>query len=109
IAAKKAVVAAGYESGAYLRDAPVRLKSTYAIATQPINDWPHRDLLIWETARPYIYLRSTPDGRIMLGGEDEDFRDPRRRDRLIGRKMQRLERKLEALFPRLETRTDYSW
>lgn len=25
--------------------------------------------MMWETARPYLYLRSTPDGRVVAGGE----------------------------------------
>ncbi|HMC26559.1 MAG TPA: FAD-dependent oxidoreductase [Verrucomicrobiae bacterium] len=109
ITARKVVVAAGYESAAFLKKIPVRLKSTYAIATEPVKDWAHRDLLIWEMARPYIYLRVTSDGRILIGGEDENFRDPKRRDRLIPSTTRRLETKLSRLFPGLRTKTAYAW
>jgi glycine/D-amino acid oxidase-like deaminating enzyme len=42
--------------------------------------------MIWEASDPYLYLRTTPDGRIICGGEDEDFSDEAARDRLLGRK-----------------------
>lgn len=109
ITARRVVVASGYEPGTFLKQIPVRLKSTYVIATEPVKNWPHRDLLIWETARPYIYSRSTQDGRVLIGGEDENFRDPERRDRLIASKARRLEKKFSKLVPGLTTKTAYAW
>jgi glycine/D-amino acid oxidase-like deaminating enzyme len=41
--------------------------------TEPLESttgWPDR-CLVWETGRPYIYIRETDDGRLMVGGEDE--------------------------------------
>jgi hypothetical protein len=32
------------------------------------------DTLFWNTAEPYMYMRTTDDNRL-LGGEDEDFVD----------------------------------
>ena len=109
ITASKVVVAAGFESGSFLKKIPVHLKSTYAIATQPLKQWLHAHLLIWETARPYIYLRTAADNRILVGGEDEDFRDPKRRDRLIRTKAGRLKSRLEKLVPELQTQTACAW
>ena len=31
--------------------------------------------LIWEASKPHLYLRSTSDGRLVVGGEDEDVTD----------------------------------
>ncbi|MFK4390705.1 hypothetical protein ABH916_002633 [Peribacillus frigoritolerans] len=28
-------------------------------------------MMIWETARPYLYARKTPGNRIIIGGLDE--------------------------------------
>jgi glycine/D-amino acid oxidase-like deaminating enzyme len=111
VTANKIVLAAGFESQCYLKKKLVKLKSTYAIATEPLDelDGRHKQLLIWETARPYFYLRTTRDGRIMIGGEDEDFQDPDRRDRLIPKKTRILERKIRKLFPRLKGRTEFAW
>lgn len=70
IRAKKVIFAAGYESQEIKKDRGAILESSYAIATKPIGDsamW-HEQCLIWETARPYLYIRSTADGRVIIGG-----------------------------------------
>ena len=46
--------------------------------------------MVWNTEDPYIYLRTTDDGRILIGGEDEEFRNPEKRDSLITNKEQKL-------------------
>jgi glycine/D-amino acid oxidase-like deaminating enzyme len=55
--------------------------------------------LLWEAARPYFYLRTTGDGRLLMGGEDEPFRDPEKRDRLIARKAVKLLKTYAAFYP----------
>jgi glycine/D-amino acid oxidase-like deaminating enzyme len=64
-----------------------------------LNGWGEDRCLIWEHSRPYLYLRTTAEDRVMFGGEDEDFRDPIRRDRLIGKKAERLTERFRELFP----------
>ncbi len=59
--------------------------STWAIATRPQHGaiWPEA-AFIWEASDPYLYMRATKDGRVICGGEDEDFTDEdkaRRADR----------------------------
>ena len=84
--------------------------STWAIATvpQPRRLWPER-CFIWEASEPYLYLRTTPDGRVICGGEDEDFVDEEARDRLIEAKTATLQKKLAKLLPVLDTRADFAW
>jgi len=103
IEARWIVVAAGFETAARAIRRVVRLKSTYALVTRPVTGFPGwRDrCLIWEMKRPYIYLRTTADKRIMIGGEDEDFVDAQRRDRLLGKKRAILSQKLKRLFPEI--------
>jgi glycine/D-amino acid oxidase-like deaminating enzyme len=31
------------------------------------------EVLIWNTADPYLYVRTTADNRVLVGGRDEDF------------------------------------
>jgi glycine/D-amino acid oxidase-like deaminating enzyme len=91
ISAKKMVFATGYETQNYLKQRVAQLKSTFALVTEPVihtDAWVNH--LLWEAARPYFYLRTTDDGRLMMGGEDEPFRDPEKRDRLIERKAAKL-------------------
>jgi glycine/D-amino acid oxidase-like deaminating enzyme len=84
--------------------------STWAIATkpQPRKIWPE-DCFVWEASDPYLYLRSTPDGRVICGGEDEEFSDDEARDALIPKKTAAIARKLGRLFPGLDTTPEFAW
>ena len=61
VRARRLVVAAGYEVARQLRQDRGHLHSTWAFVSEPFPDlswWPDR-CLIWETRRPYLYLRTT--------------------------------------------------
>lgn len=104
------VFATGYELPRCVPKRRHHILSTYAIATvrQPRNLWPE-DCFIWEASDPYLYLRSTPDGRVICGGEDEDFADAESRDALIPKKVAAIRRKLARLLPDLDTTPDFAW
>lgn len=112
IRAKWLVVAAGYEVERFLPNHPMRLHSTYAIASEPVKafpGWPAGLPVIWETGDPYLYLRTTTDRRVILGGYDEPFRDPAARDRLLGRKVAALRRRFQRLFPHIPLEVATAW
>lgn len=103
IRARRITLATGYEFATDVSRKFVRLLSTYALATQPAlkpNAW-QREWVIWESSRPYFYLRTTPDGRFLFGGADEKFRSGRLRDRRIPQKSRGLCRQFKRLFPAL--------
>lgn len=110
ISAKNLIYATGYEVPPEVSARGHKIHSTYAITTrpQPDNLWPQK-CLIWEAAEPYLYLRVTPDGRIICGGEDESFEDEEKRDRLLPQKTARLEKALSKLFPHIDSRAEYAW
>ncbi len=54
-------------------------------------------------------MRATRDGRVICGGEDEDFSDEEERDALIGAKSARLSKKLKKLFPHLDAEAEFAW
>ena len=111
VRARYVVVAAGYESERFLPKPVAKLHSTFALVTEPVksfNGWPQR-CLVWQTARPYLYARTTPDNRIMVGGEDVPFRDPEHRDALVPKKAAILLEKARRLFPRIEMQPAYGW
>jgi glycine/D-amino acid oxidase-like deaminating enzyme len=112
INARHVVCAPGYESAAFLPKLVMKIHSTYALATQPLpeNDlWKER-ALIWETARPYNYFRTTDEGRIMAGGGDVRFKNPALRDALLGQKEQDLLAQCAILLPHLKNLiADFSW
>jgi glycine/D-amino acid oxidase-like deaminating enzyme len=111
IRARKIVFANGYEIPAGLRKDIVQLKSTYALASSPCERLPAKltQCLIWETARPYFYMRTTQDGRVLIGGEDDDFDNPKRRDARVPRKSKKLVKRFETMFPEIDLAIDYSW
>lgn len=111
IKAKKLVIACGYESQKYLPYKVEKLKSTYCIACEPLSDkdfW-YKNCLIWETALPYLYLRTTADNRILVGGKDDPFTNPRKRDTAISIKAKNLESSFLKLFPHIPFKTDFQW
>jgi glycine/D-amino acid oxidase-like deaminating enzyme len=110
IEARHVVLATGYELADIVPANAHRIISTWAIATrpQPRKLWPGV-AFIWEASDPYLYMRATADGRVVCGGEDEDFSDEARRDDLIPRKTAAIARKLARLFPDLDTRPEFAW
>ncbi|WP_348648241.1 FAD-binding oxidoreductase [Rhizobium sp. ARZ01] len=64
---------------------------------------------MWEGSDPYLYFSSTPDGRIIVGGEDEEsataFQDP---GKLKG-KSQTLRKKLADLLKIQIEEPEYQW
>lgn len=111
IKARKLVIACGYESAQYIPRKIQTLQSTYAIISEPgaTNHHWYQNALIWETARPYLYLRTTDDNRILIGGKDDNFSNPRRRDKALAAKARSLEHSFNKLLPGIHFRTDFKW
>lgn len=111
IKAKKLVIAAGYESGQYIPKKVQDLQATYAICSEPQSpgDLWHRNSLIWETASPYLYMRTTGDNRIIVGGKDILFSSAVKRDRQLSQKAKSIEKSFAKLFPSINFKTDFKW
>jgi glycine/D-amino acid oxidase-like deaminating enzyme len=105
------VFATGYETPPGLGDDIVQLNSSYALASFPLPEEGRAatDLIIWNTERPYFYLRPAEGNRVVIGGGDVPFRDAEVRDRLLPGRIRALERRLEAMFPTLRTETEHAW
>ena len=111
IATRKLIICCGYESQRYIPKRVELQKSTYAIVSEPFakqNFW-YKNSLIWETAMPYLYLRTTSDNRILVGGKDDEFYNPEKRDERIPFKTKRLEQAFKKLFPQIPFKTDFAW
>jgi glycine/D-amino acid oxidase-like deaminating enzyme len=112
ISARKAVFATGYETPSFLDQSIVRLLSTYAFATEPLartDGWGEDRCLIWETARPYFYARTTTDGRAIVGGADTPFASAHKRHRLLVRRTRKVEDQFRDLFPAIPFAVDWRW
>jgi glycine/D-amino acid oxidase-like deaminating enzyme len=110
VQAQHVVLAAGYELPFFPIPGEHKTISTFAIATRPQHrsPWPE-DVLIWEASDPYLYARTTIDGRVLCGGEDDEFSDDTERDAHIDAKAARIARKLGRLVPHLDTQPAYAW
>ena len=65
--------------------------------------------LLWESSRPYLYLRSTADDRLLIGGEDDGIDIPMRRDARIEKKATKLLARAKELLPALPLKVAFSW
>lgn len=101
INARHVIFAAGYENMEIRKEKQASFVSTYTVTTQPVADlssWYNRTLL-WETVRPYLYVRTTVDNRIIVGGLDENTAYPKRRDSKLIHKKDMLLAAFNRLFP----------
>jgi len=112
IKAKKLVYATGYESINFIKEKIVDLHSTYATVTEQANNktefWKD-NAIIWNTANPYLYMRTTTDKRIIVGGRDEVFFNSEKRDKLIDKKRNLLVSDFNRVFPDIEFKPEFSW
>ena len=116
IAADRVVVATGYATEEFKPLAGrARMMNTYVVATPRLSAAERRrvglgDVMLWDTGRPYHYLRWTPDHRLLFGGRDSP-RVPRgTRPAALQRRADELCADLAALYPSLAgMRPDYAW
>lgn len=112
IKAKKLVYANGYEATKYIDKKIIDLHSTYASISEQNTagaDLWKEEVLIWNTADPYLYVRSTKDKRIIVGGRDEPFINADKSNSLIVLKAKQLKKDIEKLFPVLDYKPEFNW
>ncbi|MBV2246358.1 MAG: FAD-binding oxidoreductase [Lentimicrobium sp.] len=111
IQCKQVINCTGYESTAWLKEDIVKLKNTFAIASEAFNALPEafKDKIYWDNSSPYFYFRGTEDNRIVMGGGDVNFKNTAARDALIDKKEKMLVKKFHQLFPDIQFKSDYAW
>ena len=112
VRARKAIFATGYNVPPFVPRKSIRLTSTFSFATSPLatfDGWGEDRCLIWETARPYVYLRTTPDGRAIVGGADVPFKGSHKIEKVQDKQVERLSKQFAELFPRIPFDVDWSW
>ena len=110
LAAGAVVFATGYELANGVPTQGHAITSTWAFATrpQPQAIWGSGEL-IWEASDPYLYIRTTEDGRVIVGGEDEPIDDANTRDTLLPTKVRALQAKTAQLLPQVDLTADFAW
>ncbi len=111
IKAKKIIYCIGYESKNLINEHFVNLKSTYAIVSEIVQkkEKDIDNILVWNTDNPYMYMRTTDDGRLLIGGGDEDFYDAEKRDELLNKKEKEILKTLKKIKPDYQFYTDFVW
>jgi glycine/D-amino acid oxidase-like deaminating enzyme len=112
IRARTVILAAGYETQRWLSKRVARNRSTYACISDPLPArllGPLARTLIWEAARPYHYLRTTTDHRVLVGGEDDAVDIPARRDRLVHKRERALVEYVAKLLPSVPYVPAFAW
>jgi glycine/D-amino acid oxidase-like deaminating enzyme len=111
VTAAHVAVCAGYESLEFLPRDVADVNNTFALVTEPLNprQWVDTLPLMWESARPYFYMRGTPDGRLLVGGADVPFKNAAARDLLLPRQIRRLEDQYRDLFGAELPPVAYTW
>lgn len=98
--ASHVVFATGYQFLKAMEHPSHRVVSTWALASAPGVVHPAwlDEFLVWEGSDPYLYFRTTPDGRIIAGGEDEDSPTSHSDPKKMQRKMRLIRQKLKKLI-----------
>ncbi len=111
IKAKKIIFCSGFESTLLLKEKVAELIYTYAcVSEQHIKVNKNlNDVLIWDTNDPYLYMRTTDDGRLLVGGEDSPYKETIMQQEIKERKATLLIRKLNKTIPNINFIEDISW
>jgi glycine/D-amino acid oxidase-like deaminating enzyme len=111
VEARKAIFCTGYETVLPLPARGMTITSSWAAATAPgaaYPPWLDR-LVAWEAAKPYLYLRTTADGRLLVGGEDAALDSPSYRADTLAQKGRRLAAKTARLLPGVRPAWTHVW
>lgn len=111
ISAKKIVFCSGFESVNLLKEKVAKLIYTYATVSEPNIPKSSKlnNILIWNTQDPYLYMRTTDDGRFLVGGEDDTFSESIFQQNKKEKKAKKLIQKLKKVIPELDFVEDFSW
>jgi glycine/D-amino acid oxidase-like deaminating enzyme len=111
VEARAAIFCTGYEVLTGLPNRAMKITSSWAAATAPRADYPAwlDQTLVWEAAKPYLYLRTGADGRLIVGGEDAELDSPSYRAQTLGLKARRLADKTRKMLPGLKPKWTHVW
>lgn len=111
IDAKKIVFCTGFETLQMFKKKYAEIVTTFAcVSEQNLNFFDTLDnTLIWDTADPYIYMRTTDDKRLLVGGEDIKYKYGPISEKIKKHKSDNLIKKLNKLFPKINFIVDYVW
>ncbi len=111
VKAKKIVYCTGYETVNMFEERIADLHSTYACVSEEkikINKEVN-NILLWNTRKPYLYMRTTDDGRLLVGGGDSRFTSATFMQQNKEKKSKELMKQLQELMPGINFIEDIMW
>lgn len=108
---KKVIFCSGFETTKILKEKVAKLFYTYACISEQdikISAKLHKTL-VWDTADPYLYMRTTDDGRLLVGGEDSSVNFPIFQQTIKEHKASNLQKRLKEILPDTVFSEDFSW
>ena len=109
--AKNIVYTTGYETVPVGKRIGADINRSYVFVSNPIknfSDW-YEQALIWETKRPYLYIRTTVEGRLIVGGLDEDSPEVPYSEELIMKRAENLLKQTKELFPHYPIEIEFAY
>jgi len=111
VRAKKLVYCTGYETMEFLKDPVAKLYTTFVSISEEQVDVKNilRNTLIWDTEDPYLYLRTTDDNRLLVGGADVSYQPADLINSTKEKKSKVLMKKLSGILPGVHFIDDFTW
>lgn len=105
------IFCSGYETTGMLKEKVADLFYTYACVSERDISMNNNltDTLVWNTEHPYIYMRTTDDGRLLIGGEDSSSNFSFFQQRTKEKKAKKLLEKLATILPGVNFIEDFNW
>lgn len=107
----KIIYCTGYESTEMLKEKIADLFYTYASISERGVEVKSKlkNTLVWDTGSPYMYMRYTHDGRLLIGGEDSSVNQPFFQQFIKERKADKLIKTVKQVLSNVEFIEDFSW
>jgi glycine/D-amino acid oxidase-like deaminating enzyme len=111
IKCKKVIFCSGFETTQILKEKIAKLFYTYACVSEQQIIIPEKlyETLVWDTADPYLYMRTTDDGRLLVGGEDSSLNFALFQQKIKEHKATNLQKKITRVLPGVSFIEDFSW
>lgn len=109
--ANQVVFCTGYEVPRRVPTRDHQIRSTWALASAPNAVFPAwlARTVVWEASDPYLYLRTTADGRLIAGGHDEDAPSAYTIEDRIAVKTRGIRDGIRSLLPDTRFRVSHAW
>lgn len=111
IKGQQVIFCTGFEATNMLKEKVAKLIFTWVTISEEgikLSD-KLQNTLVWDTNDPYLYMRSTDDGRLLVGGEDSNYRMSQLNTKTKERKSKKLVASLEKIMGDVEFIEDHNW